>query len=80
MAGMNQRKSNLEFKVSPQILRVSDQNGVSQARYIVEIHHSGRKPSICKPALILLTPDSKIVMQFHEIFYQPLPVFLAMMA
>ena len=25
--------------------RVPDQNGVSQAWYIVEIHHSGRKPS-----------------------------------
>ena len=28
------------------ISRASDQNGVSQARYIVEIHHSGWKPSI----------------------------------
>ena len=28
------------------ISRVPDQNGVSQAWYIVEIHHSGRKPSI----------------------------------
>ena len=28
-------------------VRVSDQNGVSQAWYIVEIHHSGRKPSNC---------------------------------
>ena len=27
--------------------RVPNQNGVSQACYIVEIHHSGRKPSIC---------------------------------
>ena len=28
------------------ILRSPDQNGVSQAWYVVEIHHSGRKPSI----------------------------------
>ena len=28
------------------ISRVPDQNGVSQAWYIVEIHHSGREPSI----------------------------------
>ena len=28
------------------ISRVLSQNGVSQARYIVEKHHSGRKPSI----------------------------------
>ena len=35
---------------APQISRVPDQNGVSQAGYIVEIHHSGREPSIfvCK--------------------------------
>ena len=32
--------------VSISIMRVPDQNGVSQAWYIVEIHHSGRKPSI----------------------------------
>ena len=30
------------------ISRVPDQNGVSQAGYIVEIYHSGRKPSIYK--------------------------------
>ena len=29
------------------ISRVSDRDGVSQAWYIVEIHHSGRKPTIC---------------------------------
>ena len=29
------------------ILRVPDQNGVSQAWYKVQILHSGRKPSIC---------------------------------
>ena len=29
------------------ISRVPNQNGVSQAWYLVEIHHSGRKPSIC---------------------------------
>ena len=29
------------------ISRVPDQNGVSQAWYIEEIHHSGWKPSIC---------------------------------
>ena len=29
------------------ISRVPNQNGVSQAWYIVEIHHSGREPSIC---------------------------------
>ena len=28
--------------------RVPDQNGVSQAWYIVEIHHSGREPSKCR--------------------------------
>ena len=31
---------------SSDISRVPDQNGVSQARYIVEIHHSGWEPSI----------------------------------
>ena len=29
------------------ISRIPDQNGASQAWYIVEMHHSGRKPSIC---------------------------------
>ena len=29
------------------ISRVPGQNGASQTRYIVEIQHSGRKPSIC---------------------------------
>ena len=28
--------------------RVPDQNGVPQAWYIVELHHSGREPSLCK--------------------------------
>ena len=28
------------------IMRVSDQNGISQACYIVEIYHSGPEPSI----------------------------------
>ena len=33
--------------------RVPSQNGVSQAWYIVEIHHSGRKPSpLCCPTTI----------------------------
>ena len=35
----------LYFKVI-NISRVPDQNGVSEAWYIVEIHHSGREPSI----------------------------------
>ena len=35
-------------KISAVILRVPGQNGVSQARYIAEIHHSGRKPSVSK--------------------------------
>ena len=29
------------------ILRIPDQNGINQACYIVEIHHSGMKRSIC---------------------------------
>ena len=29
------------------ISRVLDQNSISQACYIVEIHHSGPEPSIC---------------------------------
>ena len=35
--------SHLHRKMS----RAPDQNGVSQAQYIVEIHHSGQKPSMC---------------------------------
>ena len=35
-----------QVKVGACISRVPDQNGVSQAWYIVEIRHSGRKPSI----------------------------------
>ena len=31
-----------------EILRVSDQNGVSLLYIMLEIHHSGREPSICK--------------------------------
>ena len=31
------------------ISRVPDQNGVSQACYIVKIHHSGPEPAIWKP-------------------------------
>ena len=34
--------------ISSMILRVPDQNGVSQAWYIVEIYHSGRRPSKCR--------------------------------
>ena len=30
------------------ISRVPDQNGISQACFIVEIYHSGPEPSICK--------------------------------
>ena len=37
----------LDIKNEPHISRVPDQNGVSQA-YVVEIHHSGRKPSIVR--------------------------------
>ena len=33
-------------KATINISRVPDQNGVPQAWFIVEIHHSGRKPSI----------------------------------
>ena len=36
------------------ISRVPSQNRVSQARYIVEIHHSGRKPSIFSLTEIIL--------------------------
>ena len=32
----------------PLLLRVPDQNGISQACYIVEIHHSGPEPSILR--------------------------------
>ena len=32
--------------LSDHITKVSDQNGISQACYIVEIHHSGREPLI----------------------------------
>ena len=35
-----------EVDVTCYILRVPDQHGVSQARYIVEINHSGQKPLI----------------------------------
>ena len=38
------------------ISRVPDQNDVSQARHIVEIHHSGRKPSIFESIKICTTP------------------------
>ena len=34
------------------ILGVPDQNGVSQAWYIVEMYRSGRKPLICKSQVI----------------------------
>ena len=37
---------NLSFAVLKCISRVPNQNGVSQAWCIVQIHHSGRKPSI----------------------------------
>ena len=33
--------------VTIQISRVSDQNGVSLLSVMLEIHHSGRDPSIC---------------------------------
>ena len=40
-------KNRMGKKLDPRdITRVPDQNGVSQAWYIVEIHHSGREPSI----------------------------------
>ena len=37
-------------------LRVPDQNGVSQAWYTVEIHHSGRKPSTYSPECSKCSP------------------------
>ena len=37
------RSMRMEYYIS----RVPDQNGISQACYIAEIHHSGLKPSIC---------------------------------
>ena len=40
--------TNVHVQTHTCISRVPDQNGVSQARYIVEIHHSGRKPLIYK--------------------------------
>ena len=36
----------LNIVMNVYILRVSDQNGVSQAWYVAEIHHSGREPSL----------------------------------
>ena len=35
------------------VARVSNQNGVSRLFVIVEIHHSGRKPSICASTQVL---------------------------
>ena len=37
----------LQLFYIPFVSRASDQNGVSKAQYIVEIHHSGREPSVC---------------------------------
>ena len=42
----SQRTNIIVHTPNPYILRVPDQSSVSQAWYIVEIHHSGRKPSI----------------------------------
>ena len=36
------------------ISRIFDQNGVSLQWYIVEIHHSGWKPSICKIIIMII--------------------------
>ena len=36
----------LHFVCTSNILRVSEQNGVSRQYIIVEIYHSGQKPSI----------------------------------
>ena len=44
----------IRFKLIMIISWVYDQNGVSQARYLVEIHHSGWKPSICNFELNIL--------------------------
>ena len=43
------------------ILRVPDQNGVSWLYNMLEIHHSGREPSICSKSLhtFLATPCQK---------------------
>ena len=38
----------IQIKGSASISRVSGQNGISPLYIIVEIHHSGRKPSISK--------------------------------
>ena len=53
------------------ILRVSDQNGVSQARYTVEIHHSGREPSVYLPPslfLSLLLPTILMTQKVESVF------------
>ena len=54
------------------ISRVPDQNGVSQAWYIAEIHHSGRKPLICKVIIIkggTVTNNIKHKLSCSKLFY-----------
>ena len=50
--------------------RVPDQNGVSQAWYIVEIRHSGREPSIytSQKMHVKLTGENLDIWHFSEIF------------
>ena len=50
----------------PNISRVPDQNGVSQAWCIVEIHHSGGKPLICKKDADLLWNRSSRQRDFNR--------------
>ena len=51
--------------LSALISRVPDQNGVSQAWYIVEIHHSGQKPSIYEDINYVPLPLNK---SFYGLF------------
>ena len=52
LPGLNTQQKWIAVKTTAEnfmisISRVPDQKGASQAWYIVEIHHSGREPSIC---------------------------------
>ena len=52
------RRAREMYKISSLCPMVSDQNGVSVLYIMLEIHHSGREPSIC-PMFGIVTRDSE---------------------
>ena len=56
--------------VYPKHVNVSDQNGISEACYIVEIHHSAQEPAKCSVSpMVEISEDSGPEWYISSMFY-----------